>query len=213
MTLQGISKGIEFSQGPWNREVKIGDATEEFYGLVEAIDNNPLVCADRLSVPGPAATFALIALYPLIQAGLVADSPVVILSFEDDGFEVELAIERAGWSGGVSVHSEPVDVHGILAATVMVSINTPEDLDEIDFLYNEQFGRSFYVRRDEESEWNESLVKGQPFAIYRVRISLDSPQSLLTVRVLSDLNGKAGALQAIHAMNIMCGFEESLGIN
>jgi N-acetyl-gamma-glutamylphosphate reductase len=29
---------------------------------------------------------------------------------------------------------------------------------------------------------------------------------------MADRNGKCGAAQVVHAMNVMCGFEESLGI-
>ena len=208
----GESLGVNFQQDDWSREVRIGDTKTELYGLVEVIDNNPLVCADIVSVPGKAATLALIALAPLIRAGLVADSPVVILNFPADNEEVARALEREGLKTGVAVHSEPLDLGGVLAASVMVSIETPEDLDEIDFLYNEQFGRSFYVRRDETSEWGSEVVQNKPFAVYRIRISPDEPNSLLTIRLLSDPEGKCGAGQVIHALNIMCGFEETLAV-
>ena len=55
-------------------------------------------------------------------------------------------------------------------------------------------------------------VLGRPEARYRLTLAPDSPHSLLTIRVLADFNGKVGASQVIHAMNVMCGFEESLGI-
>jgi N-acetyl-gamma-glutamylphosphate reductase len=29
---------------------------------------------------------------------------------------------------------------------------------------------------------------------------------------MADINGKIGAAQYVHMMNVMCGFEESLGI-
>lgn len=206
-------EGVTFDQGPWHRDVFVGRVSEELYGLLEIADNNPVVCADYISVPGAAATFALIALAPLAQAGLIADSPVMMVNFPADVEETSFALQKVGWQDGVTLHSEEVELGGVLAATVMVSIVTPEDLDEIDFLYKEQFDRSFYVHRDETSDWSPELVKGTPMAIYRVRISLDSPNSLLTIRLISDPAGKCGAAQVIHAMNIMCGFEETLGIN
>ena len=209
----GGHEGVTFSLGPWDREVVVGDTNDPLYGLVEVVDNNPLVCADRISVPGAAATFALVALAPLAQAGLIADSPVMVINFQAEAGESSWALQKVGWEDGVTIHSEDIDLDGILAATVMVSIRTPEDLDEIDFLYKEQFDRTFYVHRDEESEWTPVLVKGKAFLNYRIRISLDDPDSLLTIRLISDREGKCGAAQVIHAMNVMCGFEETLGIN
>lgn len=208
----GTSAGIEFSQGAWKREIRVGDFDCELYGLVEFMDNNPLVCADRASIPGPAATLALIALAPLARAGLIADSPVLMLNFGGDEQEVGKALESVGWTAGLTIHTEEMDLGNALAATAMVSIRTPDDLEDVDALYEEQFGRSFYVQRDESSEWGPNVVLGKPFAAYRLRIVPDSPNSLLTVRLLSDRDGKCGASQIVHAMNVMCGFEESLGI-
>ena len=104
------------------------------------------------------------------------------------------------------------DLDGVVAATVVVAIKTPERLEEVDEMYEERYGHSFYVRRDEESTWHVSLVKDKPHALYRLRIAPDQPASLLTIQVMADLNGKCGAAQVVHAMNIMAGFEESLGL-
>jgi len=204
--------GVRFQSGSWKREVTIGQTEGAAYGLVELMDNNPIVCADLMSVPSPVATLALIALGPLAAAGLIADSPTVVANIEGDEDEISAALADLGWSEGAFLHSERVDLEGVVAVTVMVAIHTPDDLDEIDALYEERFGRSFYVQRDEDSEWDPALVRGTPRAVYRVRISPDTPLSLLTVRVLADGHGKAGAAQVVHAMNVMCGFEESLGI-
>ena len=207
------TSGVLFNLGGWEREVSIGHPRAALYGLVEVMDNNPMVCADSISVPGPAATLALIALAPLAQAGLIADAPVVVLNCSDDEAEICEALCRVGWDGGIALHSEDLGLGGVLAASVMVAIPTPDDLTDIDSLYEEQFGRSFYIRRDETSEWGPDVVLGQPFAVYRLRISPDEPNSLLTIRVLSDRDGKCGASQVVHAMNVMCGFEESLGVS
>jgi N-acetyl-gamma-glutamylphosphate reductase len=209
----GAARGVSFSIGEWEREVAVGDAKLPLYGLVEVMDNNPLVCADAISIPGPAATMALIAIAPLAQAGLIADAPVLMLNFAAEEEEIILALKTCGWDGGVTFHTELLDLDGVYAATVMAAIRTPDDLEDLDALYDEQFGRSFYIRRDETSEWDPSLVKGKPYALYRLRISPDEPNSMLTIRILSDQNGKCGAAQIVHAMNVMCGFEESLGIS
>lgn len=209
----GPSEGIVFALADWNREVKVGDLSADHYGLVEVMDNNPIVCADRISVPTPAATMALIGLAPLARAGLLTDSPVVALNCHAEDEEIVFALEKSGWKGGVTVHTEPLDIGGVLAATIMASITTPDDMEDLDSLFDEPFGRSFYVRRDETSDWGPGVVQNKPFACYRLKVLPDEPNSLITVRVLSDPHGKAGATQMVHAMNVMCGFEESLGIS
>ena len=55
-------------------------------------------------------------------------------------------------------------------------------------------------------------VRGKPFAVYRLRFAPDESKSLLTVQVMADSRGKCGAGQVVHALNVMCGFEESLGV-
>ena len=177
------------------------------------MDNNPLVCADALSIPSPAATLALIALAPLAQAGLIEESPAIIVNTDADEAELESALVRVGWSGGFALHSEPVDLEGVLAATVMVAIPSSVEREDLFGLYDERYERSFYVRKDQSSVWDRNLVVDQPFALYRLGLAIDEPTSLLTIRVLASRDGKCGAAQAIHAMNVMCGFEESLGID
>lgn len=210
----GISEShiLQFSIEEWHREVTVGDASLSEFGLVETIDNNPLVCADAVSVPNAESTLALIALTPLIQAGLLVEPPALIYSFAVDEASIHAALTRCGLSGECAVHVEPVEAGTVLAATVMAAVHTPDDLEDIDRLYDDAFGRSFFVRRDEESEWTPELVQSRPFAVYRLRISPDQPHSLLTIRLMADPEGKCGAAQIVHAMNVMCGFEESLGI-
>lgn len=205
--LEGDSS-LRFRQGAWDREVRVGDAGTELFGLVELMDNNPLVCADVVSVPSPAATLALIALGPLHGSGLLVEAPTMVTNVSASESDLAAFVGHE-----VTLHVDEAPLDGVAAATVMAVIRTPDDLEDIDALYDERFERSFFVRRDEESEWNIGFVKGQPFAAYRLRIGPDQPNSLLTIRVMADLNGKAGAAQVVHAMNVMAGFEESLGIS
>ncbi|CAN5423232.1 hypothetical protein BH11ARM1_BH11ARM1_11320 [soil metagenome] len=208
----GGSSGIEFEIGHWSRAVVIDDLSVEIKGLVEMMDNNPMVCADVVSIPSGAATLALIAFGPLIDAGILVEPPTFLAS---DSRGTELIadwLKTVGWSAGVTLHDEPQELGSILAATGMAAIRTPADLEDIDELYAERFGRSFFVRRNEEMVWATSLVEGQPYACYRMRITPDEPYSLLSLSLLGDRNGKAGAGSAVHAMNVMAGFEESLGV-
>ena len=204
---------MRFSRGNWHREVRIGDASLEVAGLVELIDNNPLVCADVSSVPDRAATLALTALGPLIKAGVIAERPTMLANFEAESEGVEAFLQKEGWPDGLTLSSQPMDFGAVLAATVIAAVRTPSRLEDIDDLYAEAYGRSFFVRREEASEWDVKLVAGKPHAAFRLRISPDEPQSLLTIQVMAEKDGKCGAAQVVHCMNVMAGFEETLGVS
>lgn len=210
---EGTHEGLLFAQGSWQREVGLGRHDWPHYGLVELIDNNPLVCADRFSAPSPVATLASVGLAPLAHAGLLVESPTILTNVDEDEAGIERVLRDAGWDEGATLSCQPQDLQGVVAATMIAAIRTPEDLNEIDALYEERFARSFFVRREEETDWQVGLVKGQPFALYRLRIAADEPHSLLTIQAMADLRGKAGGLALVHAMNVMAGLEESLGIH
>jgi len=203
----GASAGIEFG----DRRLNVGGEPRGIAGLVELIDNNPLVCAEEATIPPPLATLALIALGPIVQAGILAEPPSIIANIVDDG--VGIWLQTIDWSGGATIHTEPLaGAEDIVAVTVLAAIRTPNDLSEIDEIYEERFGRSFFVRRIEDREWAPELVRGEPFGAYQLRITPDEPNSLLSIRVIADPQGKCGAAQAVHAFNVMAGFEESLGV-
>lgn len=199
-------------QGAWRREILVGNHDVPIKGLIELMDNNPVVCADQISLPSAASTLALIALGPLIAAGILTETPTLVFNFEADPFDVDNFLATEGWNEGALIHTEPVDLDGVKVVTAMAAIRTPDDLDEVDDLYEERFGRSFFVRRDEDSDWEPGLVRNKPYAVFRLEISEDHPVSLLKIRVMADRHGKLGEAQIIHAMNVMAGFEESLGI-
>lgn len=203
---------IEWHQGAWHRKVYFGSPLCEVKGLIELMDNNPLVCADETAVPDEASTLALIAVGPLIRAGILAERPSLLFSFDVSGNQVDEFLATEGWTEGATVGHAPQDLGGVLALTAVTAIETPPSLDDLDLIFEEAYGRSFFVRRDEDSEWHANLVLGKPQAAYRLRVSPDEPQSLLTIQVMADQNGKCGAAQLVHVMNVMCGFEESLGI-
>jgi hypothetical protein len=208
----GAGPKIQFVQSEWNREVLFGDFSAELFGLVELMDNNPLVCADRVSIPTPVGVLAAIALGPLAIAGLLTEPPTLLASQDDDPEAIDALLARDGWTEGLVFSAEAQPLQGVIAATAIAAIRTPERLQDIDDLYEERFGRSFFVHRDEDSRWDIDLVKGKQGAVYRLRIAADEPQSLLTIQVMADANGKCGDGALVHAMNVMAGFEESLGL-
>ena len=181
-------------------------------GLVELMDNNPLVCADIVSLPTPSATLALIALGPLVRAGLMVEGPTLTFSFAADPESLADHLELMGWQLGADLVVDPQDLGPVGAAHVLALIPTPEDDAVIDELYDECYARSFFVRRTEAETWDTRLVAGQPHAAYRLAITPGDPHSLLRIQVMADFGGKMGADQVIHALNVMLGFEESLGL-
>lgn len=175
------------------------------------MDNNPVVCADRFAVPGSLATLGLIALGPLVRSGLILEPPVVISNADDEARELDAALEMLGWSAGCETRLELINLDGILACTALAVISSPETSIELDELYDEAYSRSFFVRREDDAEWHTRLVRGAPHAAYQLRYAPDEPASLVTIRVMSDPHGKVGEAQLVHALNVMAGFEESLG--
>jgi hypothetical protein len=205
-------QGIRFNDGEWAREVRVGDPTVEQFGLLELMDNNPLLCADSVSVPSPAGTLALLALGPAAIAGLLLERPVLVLSFPASESEVGDALQSVGWSEGADLHIEALELGDVLVASAIAVVSTPTDLSELEEVYGERYDRSFFVRRVEESQWARDSVSGTPVAGYRISVAPDTGTSLLTVRVMAARSGKCGAAQLVHTMNVMCGFEETLGI-
>jgi hypothetical protein len=207
-----VGPALRWTQNDWERQIFVGRPDVHLLGIVELTDNNPLVCADSFSVPGPAGTLACLALGPLAEAGLIVERPTMLVNVEAGEDEISPFLEPFGWTEGLTVGGEATDLGGVVAATISVAISTPERLQDLDDLFEERYGRSFFVRHDASSDWHVSLALGKPYAVYRLRIAPDEPHSLLTVQIMADRNGKCGAAQVVHAFNVMCGFEESLGV-
>lgn len=201
---------VRFSVGSSNREIVTDQPGLEVAGLTELMDNNPMVCADVVSVPSPLATLVLIALGPLAKAGLILESPVVICNAPGSLENAETFLAREGWMEGLTYSHEALELGSVYALTAFAKVTTPEDTRVFKELYDECFGRSFFVRRDDASVWDKGLVEGEPFALYRLSLMHDQPESLLKIQVIADQDGKCGAAQIVHAFNVMCGFEESL---
>lgn len=204
--LPGDTPGIEFVQSGWRRRVLAGGSSA-WMGLPELVDNNPLVCADEFSVPGPLATLAAIAIRPLVTAGLLVDAPVVISNIEPESDDLSAYV-----GSDILVQVDTVDLGSVAAITTLAEIGHVEDPDELDELFSECYGRSHFVRLCAD-EWDTSFVLGKPHAAYRLRISPGDSTSILGIQVMADKQGKCGATQLVHAMNVMAGFEESLALD
>jgi N-acetyl-gamma-glutamylphosphate reductase len=192
---------IEFSQQGRRRVAASGKPSIGEYGLVELMDNNPLVCADAASCPGAAATLALIALGPLERAGVLAEPASAVFSFEVSG-ESDLPTT-------LHIAADPVDGGSALSMSLIASLTQPATLTEIVELYDECYARTFFVRRVPQLDPRETA--GAPYAAYTVRFPLQDSPSTLQISVAADADGKCGAAQLVHLFNVMAGFEEDLG--
>ena len=210
----GVGESLTFGE---NRSISVQQEKQKELplvgGLPELMDNNPLVCAQHAWVPSSAGTLALIALGPIIEAGLVIEDPAIILNFDASEEEILQALTTVHWNEGVTLQCENHDLGSVLGIYALVKINTPDSLDEVDEIYAERYSKSFFVREFTELEWSANLVQRQPFAAYRLEITEGHPHSILSIHVIGDIEGKLGAAQMIHMMNIMSGFEESIGIS
>ncbi|MBS1707538.1 MAG: hypothetical protein JSS65_02325 [Armatimonadetes bacterium] len=202
---------ITWDQRGWQRTLAFDSRLGQVSGLIELADNNPFVCADVASVPTPLTTLALIALGPLARAGLVAEAPVLLSSFASDAPDLDRELAAIGLQFDMVVQVEPQDLGSVLAIAAMVEVPTLQDMSEIDGLFDECYGRSFFVQ-EAAGEWDTALIAGKPGAVYRLRQTPGDPNTLLTVQVMADRDGKCGAAQVVHTFNVMCGYEEFIGL-
>lgn len=199
--------------GHWHRRIWVGRADIELKGLVELMDNNPLVCADEMSVPSAAGTLALIALGPLARAGLIQELFTIDVNFDADLQDVHRSLVAAGWQGDTILTCCPRGPYEVCDGSAMMAIEPATTESEVNELYEEAYGRSFFVRRNNGAVPDQNRVKDQPFATYSIRFAENEDEANeLAIQVVSDREGKCGAGQIVHAFNVMAGFEESLGL-
>lgn len=189
---------LEFGLGGYRRSVVVGFRKGCSPGVIELFDNNPIVCAETVCVPTPLATLALLAVDPLSKAGLVAGSTPIACSSSCLAEEIEPFLEALGDRVSVVCSSGlPVD-EGRLAVELRLSISLRSG--ELREIYDEAYGRSMLVMR---------AGAIHPLAAsYTVTQHEHGP----IVRFESPVDGKAGAAQVVQALNVMAGFEDSLGI-
>lgn len=173
-------------------------------------DNNPLVCAEVVTVPTALTTLALVAIGPLARAGLVAEQPVLVASFNAESPDLDREMDAIGLTEPPLVRVDEQDFGSVLAVTALVEVATLADMGEIDRLFAESYSHCFFVR--ESDQWDTEIVSGKPWASYRLRMTPDDPNTLLTIQAMADRDGKCGAAQVVHTFNVMCGFEEQTAI-
>ncbi len=195
-----------------SRRLHIADARVEQYGLLELMDNNPIVCADDISIPSLAASLFLITLGPLLLSGLVVEPPSFVTNLNCHGTDLARAVRSVGWDDEVDIMTEAVHVGGIALATGIAVIQSVSDPEELAEFYLERFGKSPLIRMEGSTEWSPQLVEGKPLAIYRITVNPDEPTSLVSVKAMVDFTGAFQAAQMVTAMNVMYGFEDEMGL-
>ncbi len=222
---------LQFVQAGRTREVLHGAVIEPTFGLVELMDNNPIVCAERVSIPSAAATMALIVLGPLLLAGAIVRAPILHLNVASSSEDIIASLRALapmeqlrlvtpnedptiGKSVEASVFGKLIPSEGMLAAQASVEIPLALGLAQVTEMFAERFGRSFYVRNRTGTGHvrpTDELL-GKPYALYTVQVMRGASTNYALIEASADPNGKPGAAGLIHAMNIMAGLEESLGI-
>jgi len=237
---------VSFVAGGRTRTVEVGARGEPF-GLVELMDNNPLVCADRVYVPDPASTLGLIAFAPLARAGLLLERPVLHTSCPGEEDELSRSLSRCGYAHGCTCVFLP-DSADVVWAGATVAISGHVGLEDLQELFSEAYARSFFIRPYGPGPGGNPLELGlvefepparsanepaersmptsvlrpaagarsggatRPYAQYHLHAASRGTSSPLEISVAADLHGKCGAAQIVHVMNVMAGFEETLGL-
>jgi len=189
---------LSFVQGDWSREIVENRSGLHPRGLLELIDNNPLICADHFSLPRADFVALLIAVGPAMQNGMIAN----LSSIESNSFTFvennDVFASELGWRLSPSVALIPTQD----PAFTITGILKPE-VTHGDFLslYIERYSRSPLIHFYETSQNG-----------YLVKIGLPS-ENTVCVTVYCNNPQLCFADYVVFAMNVMCGYEDSLGLS
>lgn len=186
-----------WKQGTWARSIARG-SDAEVRGLVEVIDNNPMVCCDDFATPGPMATVALLALAPAARASMLG-SPVRLAFSHDPEPSLSGFLDEAGIS---QWHGEASGGGKVCRASARFTPSQGSSRSDLEAAYAEYYDRAFFVRTGQADPTGS--------ASGYVWLKFDGDDVLASAA--ADAQGKAGAAQVVHAFNVMCGFVESLGV-
>lgn len=210
------------------------------YGLPE-INRELIKKTNLVANPGCYPTTAILALYPLFKEKLLDPSFLIIDSksgVSGAGRSLRTASLYSEINGDFKVYGLPQHRHvpeieqelsAVAGEEVKVSF-TPHlvpltrgmmstiytrplttDVDKIEEVYREYYGQEPFVRLYPQGKYPQTKwVQGTNFC--DLGISLDSRTGrLILISVIDNLT-KGASGQAIQNMNLMCGFEETLGL-
>lgn len=226
----------------WQKYYNPNYAGSWLYGLPELPNRRLLLAGEsRVANPGCYATAVALAALPAIQNSCVDASDIVVVAASGttgagrnskvslSGSEVMNSLTSYKF-GGVHQHTPEIEEtlteiggavtkisftpilapmpRGILAT---VTMKTKLDENEIRNLYSSAYDSEPFVQLLEAGSMPEtSSLIGSNGA--HIQIAVDEHTSRLVVSIAIDNLGKGAAGQAVQNANLMCGFEETLGL-
>jgi hypothetical protein len=203
---------LEFTQSGRNRRITIGCKPQLQLGIVEIVDNNPLICADEVWLPRPSSTLVLLAAMPWVRAGLLRSIRSVEIESPTEKPEVLQCLNAIGVDGEIEVIPRTHCLQEVLEVSVLMTMKLGLRSDEVEEVFNSIYGNSFFVRsfsdRDRTNQVHNTAIAGYTWNL----VETQGVQEIAVI-IAADRNGKCGASQIVHTMNVMAGYEESLGID
>lgn len=202
---EGLPDRIEFD----SRMILLSGDPVEPFGLIELMDNNPLVCANVASLPPSDATLMLMALGPMFRAGLPIEPPVFRTTAPKSSSSLTKWLDTPN---EIPVDYESVEPSDWLFGHAICLVKNVVDWREIDNLYADSYDRTFYVSVVPDIRTEVKKNQFSPNGFVQLTMTPGEDESLISIHVAGHKNGKCGACQKLQMLNIMCGLEEFLGI-
>jgi N-acetyl-gamma-glutamyl-phosphate reductase len=218
-----------------NNRFSNGESSFEVaYGLPELTNRDSIKNAQVIANPGCYPTATLLALKPLYEAGLVSATPVIDAKSGVSGAgraknsSEYLFNERSGSfvTYGVTGHRHTPEISQGLGVPVRFTphlIPTPRGMEVTCYV-----ALDHQVSKEDVISTSKSLYVGSPFVHVvnhlpetkhvigtnrcDIAYAVDKETNFLIATSVIDNLGKGAAGQAVQNMNIMCGFDETIGL-
>jgi N-acetyl-gamma-glutamyl-phosphate reductase len=204
------------------------------YGLPELVGREPIAAARVVANPGCYPTASLLALMPLVEAGLVAGTPVIdaksgvsgagrsrqeteyLFSELDGSFKgykvtghrhIAEIVQMAGMPIRFTPHLLPI-ARG-MEVTLHVPLTQSVRREELLDLFRSRYRGERFVRV-QEAEPSTKQVLGSNACV--MTADFDERTGFAVVRSVIDNLGKGAAGQAIQSLNLMLGLPEGTGL-
>lgn len=192
---------VRFTTRGWKRELHIGNSQCYVRGVPELIDNNPIVCCDEFSLPSPFAHALSLVAGPMSLSGIPTLVQAVASNLSSNNESDKAFLEDIYLD---TTRTLLTDRAGTESDILEAVLRIPEDihLEEIIAIFRQRYDGAFLIS-------GESLpFPGATFSL--AKWNLD--EGTFTVRIDSPVNGKFGAAGQVHALNVMMGYDEGLGL-
>ncbi|MFZ4506629.1 MAG: N-acetyl-gamma-glutamyl-phosphate reductase [Fimbriimonas sp.] len=204
------------------------------YGLSEWVSADELRATDLVANPGCYPTATLLALLPIVRAGLLGGTPVIdaksgvsgagrarkevdyLFSEVHGGFKAYAPVthrhvpeieQMAGLPIRFTPHLVPMP-RG-LQATLHIPLARATEQDELHALYDQSYAQQPFVRRVESIPSTKQVVGSNRCDLF---VTVDSRTQMAVVFSVIDNLVKGAAGQAIQNMNLMMGWDQATGL-